>query len=149
MYVGGIPLSLVWRILNSYCNAPDAGWEVKVTPKVETFEPQNELFKLTTGIDGVYSFARQESLGADNFDLTGVSIYPNPNNGEFTLSLNSASGKVNVGIYDIRGRLILDRVISNTGIVNENINLTNVQSGVYLITIQDGNRKTTKKIVVE
>ena len=103
----------------------------------------------TTGIDGVYSFARQESLGADNFDLTGVSIYPNPNNGEFTLSLNSASGKVNVGIYDIRGRLILDRVISNTGIVNENINLTNVQSGVYLIAIQDGNRKTTKKIVVE
>jgi len=102
-----------------------------------------------SGIDGVYSFARQESLGADNFDLTGVSIYPNPNNGEFTLKLNSMSGKVNVGVYDVRGRLILNRIISNSGIVNETINLDNVQSGVYLITVQDGDRKTTKKIVVQ
>jgi len=103
----------------------------------------------TTGIDGVFSFARQESLGTDSFELNGVSVYPNPNNGEFTLSLNSTTGKVNVGVYDARGRLILGKTISNTGIITETINLNNVQSGVYLITIQDGNRKTTKKIVVQ
>ena len=103
----------------------------------------------TTGVDGVYSFGRQESLGVDNFALNGVSIYPNPNNGEFMLSLNSTTRKVNVGVYDVRGRLILDKTISNIGIITETINLNNVQSGVYLITIQDGNRKTTKKIVVQ
>lgn len=103
----------------------------------------------TSGIDGVFSFARQESLGVENFDLTGVTLYPNPNNGVFSLGLNGVSGKVNVGVYDVRGRIILEKVILNSGFINEQINLSNVQSGVYLVTIQDGNRKTTKKIIVQ
>jgi hypothetical protein len=32
---------------------------------------------------------------------------------------------------------------------NENLQLNNIQSGVYLVTVQDGSRKEVKKIVVQ
>ncbi len=102
-----------------------------------------------TGIDGVFSFARQQSLGTENFELTGVTLYPNPNNGVFNLSLNAASGNVKVEVFDTRGRLILNKSISGNGMVNETINLQDVQSGIYFVNIQDGSRKITKKIIVE
>lgn len=103
----------------------------------------------STGIDGVFTFARQQSLPAESFELTGVALYPNPNNGLFNLDFNATSGNVNVDVYDVRGRLILNKNFSVNGLVNETIELNNAQSGIYLVTIQDGERKITKKIVVE
>lgn len=103
----------------------------------------------TTGIDGVYSFARQQILSNESFELTGVTLYPNPNNGSFNLGLNASSDVVKVQVFDTRGRLIFNKEISGNGIVNEAINLNSAQSGVYLVNIQDGSRKVTKKIIVE
>ncbi len=102
-----------------------------------------------TGIDGVFSFARQQSLGTENFELTGVTLYPNPNNGVFNLSLNATSGNVKVEVFDTRGRLILNKSISGNGMVNETISLQNAQSGIYLVNIEDGSRKVTKKVIVK
>lgn len=103
----------------------------------------------TTGIDGVYSFARQQILSNESFELTGVTLYPNPNNGSFNLGLNASSDVVKIQVFDTRGRLILNKEITGNGIVNESINLNSAQSGVYLVNIQDGSRKVTKKIIVE
>lgn len=103
----------------------------------------------TGGIDGTYSFARQESLSEDTFELTGVSLYPNPNNGNFTLQLTATTTQVEVIIHDIRGREIFEKSYISNGLLNESINLNNVLNGIYLVTIKDGNRKTTKKIIVQ
>jgi hypothetical protein len=37
----------------------------------------------------------------------------------------------------------------NNGFFNEKLQLDNLQSGVYLINIQDGDKKITKKIVIQ
>ncbi|MGV7105893.1 M64 family metallopeptidase [Flavobacterium sp. U410] len=76
-------------------------------------------------------------------------LYPNPNNGSFNLQLTAISDKVAVNVYDMRGRLILNKQVQANGLVNEAIELTNAQAGIYLVTIEDGARKVTKKIVVE
>jgi len=52
-------------------------------------------------------------------------------------------------VHDIRGRQIFERSFNNSGLFNENINLSNVQSGIYLVTVLDGAQKQVKKIVVE
>jgi hypothetical protein len=49
----------------------------------------------------------------------------------------------------MRGREIFNRAYQNNGLFNESLQLNNVQSGVYLVTVQDGARKEVKKIVVE
>ena len=37
----------------------------------------------------------------------------------------------------------------SNGFFNEKLQLDNLQSGVYLINIQEGDKKITKKIVIE
>ena len=86
-----------------------------------------------------------ESFGLDNFTL-----YPNPNNGNFNIQFTSTSSdEIKVNVHDVRGREIYSKSYTNNGLFNENLQLNNVQSGVYLVTVQDGARKEVKKIVVQ
>lgn len=103
----------------------------------------------TGGIQGVYSFARQQSLPTDSFELNEIGVYPNPNNGTFNVQFTPSSEKVNVTVFDLRGRVIYDKQFSSNGLFNETIQLNNVESGMYLVKIQDGSRKIAKRIIVQ
>ncbi|HNQ27088.1 MAG TPA: GEVED domain-containing protein [Aquaticitalea sp.] len=98
-----------------------------------------------------YTINVLQSLSVAEHALDGFSIYPNPNNGEFTLSLQSVSNNnLDVTVYDIRGRKVYGSVFEgNTSNFTETIRLNNVQSGMYLLKVVDGNRQVIKKIVVE
>ena len=48
----------------------------------------------------------------------------------------------------MRGRLVFEKTYQNTGTFNQNVQLNNVQSGIYMVTVQDGERKEVKKIVI-
>ena len=90
------------------------------------------------------------TLTSEDFTITNLAIYPNPNNGNFNIQFTSnSSNEINVGVHDMRGREIFTNKYSNNGLFNENLQLSNVQSGIYLVTIQDGSSKVTKKIVIE
>lgn len=93
----------------------------------------------------------QTVLASSNFvnDITDLNIYPNPNNGTFTINFKPESNTTAVKIHDIRGRNVFEKSFENNGIFNQTVSLNNVESGVYLVTIQDGNRNITKKIVIE
>ncbi len=85
----------------------------------------------------------------DVFGLDSFSVYPNPNNGEFTVKLNSSSSnKIKINVYDIRGRKVFDNSYSNSSNFNKVVNLNNVQSGIYILKVSDGERSGTKKIIV-
>lgn len=89
-------------------------------------------------------------LASENFGIEGFSLYPNPNNGNFNIQFTStSSNEVKVNVHDMRGREIYNKSFQNSGLFNESLQLNNVQSGVYLVTVQDGARKEVKKIVVE
>jgi subtilisin-like proprotein convertase family protein len=82
--------------------------------------------------------------------ISDVVIYPNPNNGNFNIQFTSTSGnEIIVNVHDVRGREIYAKSYTNNGLFNENLQLDTVQSGVYLVTVQDGSRKVVKKIVVQ
>ncbi|WP_082333699.1 reprolysin-like metallopeptidase [Mangrovimonas sp. TPBH4] len=90
------------------------------------------------------------SLSTDEFSANEFTIFPNPNKGEFTIKLNSQSGNdIKVDVYDVRGRLIYQRSFTNSSDFSETIGLNNVQSGMYLVIVNDGERSATKKIIVE
>ncbi|WP_320815991.1 reprolysin-like metallopeptidase [Flavobacterium sp.] len=89
-------------------------------------------------------------LASENFGIEGFSLYPNPNNGTFNIQFAStSSNEVKVNVHDMRGREIFNKSFQNNGLFNESLQLNNVQSGIYLVTVQDGSRKEIKKIVVE
>jgi subtilisin-like proprotein convertase family protein len=113
----------------------------------------NDYFQGDTGNLNSWSIEvcyQQATLSNENFSINNLAIYPNPNNGNFNIQFTSnSSNEINVGVHDMRGREIFAKKYSNNGLFNENLQLSNVQSGIYLVTIQDGSSKVTKKIVIE
>ncbi|QXP80528.1 MULTISPECIES: reprolysin-like metallopeptidase [Winogradskyella] len=105
-----------------------------------------------TGVVNSWSIeiCEEASLSVQDNELEALSIFPNPNNGEFNVQFNSTSGEaIAINVYDIRGRSIYSQNFDNVGTFNEAIKLNNAQSGVYLLTIIDGTKKVTKKIIVD
>ncbi len=84
------------------------------------------------------------------FEFDNFSLYPNPNSGNFTIKFNSeSSNDIEINVHDIQGREVYQKSFSNTGAFNQNIHLNKIATGVYLVSIIDGAKKTVKRIVVE
>ncbi len=105
------------------------------------------------GFDGEvedYTINVTDELSVEANSLDAFSIYPNPNNGQFTLGLASGTQeKVQVSVFDLSGRLVYEKEFEPSNSFEKQINLGNVQSGVYLMNISSGNSNTTKKLIVE
>ncbi len=90
------------------------------------------------------------TASVDEFDMGSFAIFPNPNNGSFNIKLKSNSDKdINVQIYDIRGRSIFNNSYVSSTDFNQEINLNNAQSGVYLVKVSNGLKETIKKIIIK
>lgn len=86
----------------------------------------------------------------DNSTDFGISIYPNPNSGNFTISSAKAlDAKSEITVYDMRGRVLHQSNTAGAGPLNEIISLQNAQAGVYLVSISGAKFKEVKRIVVE
>ncbi|WP_445711916.1 S8 family serine peptidase [Flavobacterium sp.] len=89
----------------------------------------------------------EQALSIESNVLSNVRIYPNPAKSSINIDLNnSITGEVGYALYDIQGRLILNKK-SSTAITN--LNVENLTEGVYLLVIETENVKITKKIVVK
>ncbi|MCB0423099.1 MAG: proprotein convertase P-domain-containing protein [Mangrovimonas sp.] len=94
----------------------------------------------------------ETQLSVEENEFLGFSLFPNPNNGEFTIKFKTISGQDQIGVQvsDIRGRTVFNNMyVTNGTEFNQTINLGQLQSGMYLVNVSDGQRKITKKIVLE
>ncbi len=95
-------------------------------------------------------FGISETNAADDFGLQSFKLYPNPNNGSFSVTFNSDStNDVAIVVHDIRGRQVYSNQYKNTGVFTANVNLQELQSGMYLVTVTDGDRREVKKIMIQ
>ncbi|MEY3499757.1 MAG: hypothetical protein RL308_1426 [Bacteroidota bacterium] len=89
-------------------------------------------------------------MGIVDTSLSNFVLYPNPNKGNFTVQFDSSSSnEIAISVHDMRGRTILNNKYNNTGLFSQNIQLDQVQAGIYLVTVQDGDKKVVKRIVIE
>lgn len=97
---------------------------------------------LTSGPSDSFSFTTTNT-GISQHDLEkSVRLYPNPNNGQFTISTDSDMKMVE--IFDIYGKL-LKRV--NIGATSTSIDLQNAPSGTYFVRIHTPEGMVTKVMV--
>jgi subtilisin-like proprotein convertase family protein len=90
------------------------------------------------------------TLANPDFEISDFVLYPNPNKGNFNIQFSSTSTTgVKVIVNDLLGREIFENKFQNSANFNQNIQLKNIQSGMYLLTVIDGDRKEVKKIVIE
>ncbi|WP_052752736.1 T9SS type A sorting domain-containing protein [Kordia zhangzhouensis] len=83
------------------------------------------------------------TLSTDEFGTTSFSIYPNPATGN-TITITSASNNTkDVEVYSIIGKKVINTTITNT------LDVTGLQSGVYVVKITENGKSATKKLVIK
>jgi PKD repeat protein len=81
---------------------------------------------------------------------SAISIYPNPNSGNFTMSYKSNfSGDVKVSVTTTTGIIVFSNIFKNTSADSPiNIELPEISEGVYFLKAESENQITTEKIIV-
>ena len=134
-------------------NTPNDGTEVITIPnginssncRIKVEAVGNIFYNVNTK-----AFTITPSLSTSDFNLMDFALYPNPNNGNFTVQFNSISNNdIKIAIHDLRGRKIYEKDFSNNGAFSQDIQLNAIGTGVYLVAIKDGDKQVVKKIVVE
>lgn len=96
-------------------------------------------------------FAITTSLATVKFGLESFGIYPTFNDGNFTISFSSdEDSDVKVLVNDALGKKIYANTYKkNATNFNQPIQVKNVQSGIYFVTVENGNKKEVKRIIVK
>ncbi len=112
----------------------------------------NYLYKVTkAAIGATLHFAvASTTLSRNDFDEDfQVSFFPNPTKDSININLGILlEKKYQFSLVDIYGKVVLERTIDNPKQL-ENISLTNMVKGVYLATLSAGEKKISKKIMIE
>jgi hypothetical protein len=122
----------------------------------QTYTPtQNGNYTVITTADGCSSTASAVStvsgLGIDELSKLPFTIYPNPSQGVFFVSFETAAMKeYTIKVYDEVGKLVYNEVISNqSGEIKKEIVIREAANGIYNVVLTDGEFETNKKIVIK
>jgi hypothetical protein len=84
--------------------------------------------------------------------FNGVSIFPNPNEGEFIVEINSieSSKDANIEISDISGKVVFsENVIINEGVTYFPISKFDLSSGTYFVKVQNVNSEFKPTMLIK
>ena len=82
-------------------------------------------------------------LQTQNNEIAGLKVYPNPvSNGVLNVESNLNNEKT-ISIFDVLGKEVI-----RTTTLNSTINIANLNSGIYIVKITEGEKTATKKLVV-
>lgn len=156
-----------WTITSNLNNSPSAGLRTIVATRAfNTGDVNDFTFNFSdTSID--FAWARMSSatyglayhgganrdvtldrtftLGTESFSLNDSQLYPNPSNGNFTVLAKTNLTKINV--YTITGGFVKSIEVTDNAIDAE-INVSGLETGVYLVELQNDLEKTWKKVIV-
>ena len=75
-------------------------------------------------------------------------LYPNPAHNEFTLDYKCQSNVVRMDIINLEGIVVFSDVLSFYANISNTYKLKNLQRGVYLVKISDGDKLIIRKLMV-
>ncbi len=101
-----------------------------------------QIYNLALGQQEVTSLFNNNTLSSENFDKASleVVVYPNPVND--ILNIETVLDVKSIEIYNIQGQKVLSAS-------QKQINLSNLQSGVYVVKVEDFNNNITQKKIVK
>jgi hypothetical protein len=86
------------------------------------------------------------AVGVNEISLLEAEIYPNPVKDILYYSLNSDKLPVNIKVYNVLGKLVIEKQLAE---VSGSIKMNNLESGIYLVQVLVDKQVFAKKITVE
>jgi hypothetical protein len=106
------------------------------------------VYKVKSTTTPLTCLSAESSFNLVSYDDKGLSVYPNPSNGRFTLESRYDLDKVAITIYTMDGRLIQEGKIEllNTQKV---LDLSGLKEGTYILRVESNSFKISKLINIE
>lgn len=83
-------------------------------------------------------------LGTISFDaIDGLNMYPNPSNGNTLYFTTAVNAELDIQVYDMLGKQII-----NSKVLNNALNISSLNQGVYIVKITEEGKTATRKLVV-
>ncbi|MEM6687691.1 MAG: thrombospondin type 3 repeat-containing protein, partial [Bacteroidota bacterium] len=88
------------------------------------------------------------SVGEVENEVLQLTAFPNPNNGQFTISLNNRNSEdIRLVIYDVLGRALIEENYEDQ--INFNTEIRLQTSGMYFVNVMVDSKRFTHKIIVK
>jgi len=84
----------------------------------------------------------QQSPG--NGDIEGLKVYPNPVTEGRVYIVTSQNNPKKIRIFDVLGTPVLE-----TTIIGKELNISELNAGIYLIQVQEKDKVATRKLIVK
>ncbi len=161
------PWSLVYSETAGFSNTNSEDNNVDNVEKIEIEVPEAGNYSLTVSHKGeleshelfgdreqnfslIISGADFTTLSNSNIDINNnVMVWPNPVNDilNFSYSTYSDSNSI-INLYDLNGRVIYNKTKKSVNnIINDNIDISKLSSGLYILSIRHGKSIIRKKII--
>ena len=89
------------------------------------------------------------SVPVQTSEKTGVKVFPNPSNGEFTLSVSNLTGVVDLKVVSLLGNVVYSaRNIPVNGNFSKMIDLTLLPAGIYLLSVNSEKQQLNQRIII-
>jgi hypothetical protein len=90
--------------------------------------------------------------GVVNIDgsVTNISLYPNPSNGPFNVSIdNIETSNLVIDIMDMTGRIVYNRYVGSvSGNTIESFDMTNLRMGTYVLRVMANGKSTQMRFII-
>ncbi len=84
----------------------------------------------------------EPQLSMNENQFTNIKLYPNPVVGDY-INIEGINSDFQIKVFNVLGKVVLQSANSKT------INISNLQSGIYLVELYSDNSFITKKIIIE
>lgn len=110
-----------------------------------TFSGINQLEGATTNAGCTVPYPLGQYLTTNSFNaIDGLVMYPNPVSGNNLYFTSANNGEMNVQIFDILGKEVV-----KTNVVNNQVNVSGLNAGVYIVKITEAGKTATRKLIVK
>lgn len=96
---------------------------------------------------GISNNCVQVSIDEATYNTDNISIFPNPNSGNFTINLVAEIQKGKLEIFNMQGEMIFKEQIANQSKID--INLKSISAGIYLLKLFDHEKQYSYKFIIE
>lgn len=94
-------------------------------------------------------FSINSTMGVEDVVADQFAVYPNPSNGIFTIDFNAKSSSAAYKVFNLEGKLIASSKINTMGgQVKQQVNLSHLPNGTYVLQIENGQEVTSKKLII-
>lgn len=96
-----------------------------------------------------YEEVETPTVAAENrLEFSQLDMYPNPNQGAFTLNFEIEAGATTIRIKDVNDKVVfLQEMPDFNGTFSDRIDISEHPSGVYFLEIEQGDKKVIKKVI--